>query len=68
MAVSESKRKANDKWDRENMATLGCKIKREQAEKFKARCAADGKTANTVLRDFVLKYIGEAPATEEEAE
>ncbi len=62
MATPESKRKANDKWDKENMSTLGCKVKKAQAEKFKERCASEGKTANTVLRNFVLDYIG---ATEE---
>lgn len=68
MAVPESQKKASIKWDKENMSTLGCKVKKAQAEKFKERCASEGKTANTVLRDFVLDYIGESPATEGVAE
>ncbi len=60
MAVSEAKRRANDKWDREHMATLACKVKRTQAERFKERCEEQGKKANSVLRDFVLEYIGDA--------
>lgn len=65
MAVPDAKRKANNKWDKENMATLGCKVKRDQAERFKECCAMQGKKANAVLRDFVIEYIGDAPATQE---
>ena len=59
MAVSNAKKKANAKWDSENMATLACKVKRDQADKFKAYCAGVGKSSNAVLRDFVLESIGE---------
>lgn len=47
------------KWDRENMAVVGCKVKKDQAEKFKAYCSGVGKTSNAVLRDYVLECIGE---------
>ncbi len=63
--VSESRRKANDKWDKENMTTLGCKVKREQAAKFKEYAQEQGKTANTVLKDYVLDCIGEEDAGNE---
>ncbi len=59
MPVSEAKKKANAKWDSENMATLACKMKKEQAEKFKKYCKIQGKTSNTVLREYVLSCIGE---------
>lgn len=64
MAVSESQKKASIKWDKENMATLGCKVKRDQAEKFKEKCRANNTTANEVLKECVLNYIGETSATE----
>lgn len=47
------------------MSTLGCKIKKSQAEKFKVYCADQGKTSNAVLREFVLSCIGENEAVEE---
>ena len=53
MSVSEAQR------DKENMITLGCKVKREQAEKFKKYAADNGKTANALLKDFVLEKIEE---------
>ncbi len=59
MALSESRKKANAKWDKANMTTLGCKIRREQATAFKAYCENQGKTSNTVLKDYVLECIGE---------
>lgn len=55
--VSEARKKANAKWDKENMATLGCKVKRTEAEAFKAYAKEQGKTANTILKDFVLDCI-----------
>lgn len=59
MAVSEKKKASNAKWDSANMATLGCRVKKTQAEAFKAYCENLGKTSNTVLKDYVLDCIGE---------
>lgn len=59
MAPSESQRRASLKWDKENMATVGCKIKRIQAEQFKQYCKEHGKTSNTMLREYILSCIGE---------
>lgn len=64
MAVSEAKKKANAKWDSENMATLACKVKRAQAEAFKVYCEIQGRTSNAVLRDYVLGCIGEGKISE----
>ena len=57
MPVSKARRAANDKWDRENMATLGCKVKKGDATIFKAYAVEQGKTANTVLRDYVVNCV-----------
>lgn len=66
MPVSDAKKKANAKWDSENMTTLGCKIKKGQAEKFKSYCSSRGKTSNAVLRDYVLDCIDEKEDAAEE--
>lgn len=57
MPVSEKKKASNAKWDRENMTTLGCRVKKSEAAAFKEHCARQGKTSNTVLKDFVLETI-----------
>ena len=59
MSIPESRKRANTKWDKENMATLGCRVKKEQAAAFKEYAAAQGKTANTVLKEYVEECIGE---------
>lgn len=48
--VTEARKRANAKWDKENMVVLACKVKRETAEQFKAACAAQGTTSNAVLQ------------------
>ncbi len=58
MAVSAAQKKASNKYNKEHMATLGCKVTKEQAQAFKEHCQSKGSTANKVLRDFVLDSIG----------
>lgn len=57
MAPSEAQKKASAKYQKENIASLACRVKKEQAEKFKMYCESIGKTSNAVLRDFVLQCI-----------
>ena len=57
MAVSEARKAANSKWDKEHMTTLGCKVKKEDAEAFKKYAAKHNKTANTVLKEYVFECI-----------
>ena len=33
MAVSDAQKKAAAKWDKENMTTLGCKVKKSEADR-----------------------------------
>ena len=67
MAISEAQKKASAKYHKENIASLACRVKKEQAEKFKAFCTNQGKTSNAVLREFVLECINEV-VSEEAAE
>lgn len=68
MAVSEAKKRANKKYQAEHIASLACRVKKEQADKFKAYCADIGKTSNAVLRDYVLECIDEKEAATDLAE
>jgi len=60
LAPTEAQRRASAKYQRENIASLACRVKKEQAEQFKAYCTSKGKTSNAVLRDYVLDCIGES--------
>lgn len=68
MPVSEKKKASNAKWDSANMATIGCRIKKTQAEAFKVYCKSQGKTSNTVLKDYVLKCLDPRKESEFEAD
>ena len=60
MAPSDAQKRASAKYQRENIASLACRVKKDQAEKFKDYCAEQGKTSNAVLKEFVLTCIGES--------
>jgi hypothetical protein len=59
MPVSEKKKASNAKWDRANMVVLSCKVRKEKADAFKAYAAQQGKTGNTLLKEYVMQCIGE---------
>ena len=60
MAPTEAQKRASAKYQEKNIASLACRVKKEQAEKFKAYCTGLGKTSTAVLREFVMKCIGES--------
>lgn len=55
--VSRAKRASNNKWDAENMVVLGCKVKREKADAFRAACKASGTTPNAVFTRAIDDYL-----------
>ena len=61
MAVSESRKKANAKWDAANMATLAVRVKKEMADQFRAYCTVKGVTVNTELREYVQSCVAGKP-------
>lgn len=67
MAPTEAQKRASAKYQKENISSLACRVKKDQAEKFKSYCEAQGKTSNAVLREYVLDCIGEANAAEMDA-
>lgn len=68
MAVSESKKQSNAKWDKENMAYQTVKVRRELLDQFKAACTARGDKVNTVLRVAMENYIKEAEENQDDQE
>lgn len=66
MSPSEAQKKAAAKYHKENIASLACRVKKEQADKFKAYCESQGKTSNAVLREYVLECIAENESVAEE--
>lgn len=58
MSLTDSKRRANNKWDAANMTVLGCKIRKDKAEEFKAACKAAGTTPNAVFTSAINNFMG----------
>ena len=59
MAISEAHKKGNRKWDAANMKIVACKIKKEEAERFKQYAQDHNTTPNALLREYVRKCINE---------
>lgn len=59
MSISDAQKRASAKYQKENISSLACRVKKEQAEKFKIYCESMDKTSNAVLKEYVLKCIGE---------
>lgn len=59
MAVSEKQKQFAQAWDRENMRTLSCRVRTEEAEVFKQYCTEHGTTAGELLKKYVGKCIYE---------
>lgn len=57
MTLTDAKRRANNKYIREHMTTLGCKMRKDDAAEFKAACAALGTTPNAVFRAAAQEII-----------
>ena len=58
MPPSNAQKKASNKYNMEHMSTLGCKVRKIDAEAFKKYAEENGTTANALLRGFVYKCIG----------
>ncbi len=57
MPVSEIQKKARNKWDAANMTVVGCKIRKDRAEEFKAACKEAGTTPNAVFQEAIEKFM-----------
>ena len=56
-AVSRAKRASNNKWDRENMKIISCKIKIEEAEAFERYAQERGTTRNALISGYIRRCL-----------
>ena len=68
MGLSESKRRANNKWDAANMTVLGCKVRRDRAEQFKAACKKNGTSPTAIFMAAMEKFMEEHGEVRENSE
>lgn len=62
MPPTEAQKRASNKYNKNHMSTLGCKVTKEQARAFKEHCESKNSTTNKELRNFVLGCIGASNA------
>ena len=65
---TEAHKKATLKWDRENMTNLCIKIRRDYADKIRAKCRARGTTPSKIMRAAIDAFMDDdAPAPADDA-
>ena len=55
--VSDAKKAANARWDAHNMTILGCKVRKDYADRVRAKCKEDGTTVNAILKRALDEYM-----------
>jgi hypothetical protein len=63
--ATDARKAANRKWDAAHMATLGVRLKVEEAEAFKSYAAERGQTVNSVLAGYVRRCLAEDAAAKQ---
>ena len=59
MGLTDAKRRANNKYIAANMTVLGCKMRKDKADRFKMACKLAGTTPNAVFTKAVNAFLGE---------
>lgn len=54
---TDAQRRARNKYDAANMTTLGCRMRKEYAEKFKGACYSAGTTPNAVFTAAAADFM-----------
>ena len=60
----------NKEWDKENMRTVSCRLRKEEAAAFKQLCASKGTTVHAALSRYIhtaLQNIPIAASAEEQS-
>ena len=60
MPISEARKQANRKWDKENMTQIACRLTKKKATVFKEACQEIGISQNRVLLNAIDQTIEEA--------
>lgn len=66
--LSERAKQSIRAWDRENIRSLTCRVRTEEAELFKEFCASKNTTVGKFLKDYVRKCNYEYGETLRKAE
>lgn len=59
MPISDAKKIARDKWDQANMTILGCKVRKDYADRVRAVAERRGEAVNAVIKRALDQYLAE---------
>lgn len=57
MPKSAKKQASDNRWDRENLKLVAVRLRKEQAEAFKAKCKENGTSCYAVLKKAVEDFM-----------
>ena len=57
MALTEAQKRANNKYIAEHMTVLGCKVRKEYADKVREKAKAEGISVNAILKNALDEFL-----------
>lgn len=62
--VTRAKRASNNRWDKDNMTILACKVRKDYADTVKQQASKRGTSVNAVLLNAVSDFMGKSEYAE----
>ena len=66
MPVSEKQKQFARAWDKENMRTVACRLRTDDAEAFKKYCTENGTNPAAVIKKYIMDCLEEYYREQEE--
>lgn len=57
MALTEAQKRANNKYIAEHMTVLGCKVRKEYADRVREKAKAEGTSVNAILKKVLDEFL-----------
>ena len=57
MALTEAQTRANNKYIAEHMTVLGCKVRKEYADKVREKAKEEGTSVNAILKRVLDEFL-----------
>lgn len=57
MALTDAQRRANNKYISEHMTVLGCKVRKDYADRVRQKAKDEGTSVNAILKKALDEYM-----------
>lgn len=57
MALTEAQKRANNKYIAKHMTVLGCKVRKEYADKVREKAKEEGTSVNAILKKALDEFL-----------